>query len=91
MDINIIDKKKGRLVFELPGSTHTLCNVLRHEMWNEKGVKTVSYIIDHPLVGVPRFTIETDGTDPKKVVALACAKLKKQFTNLSNEFKKEVK
>lgn len=86
MQFKILEESKNKLVFELEGETHTFCNVLKKELQDQKGVKTVSYRIDHPLVGVPRFLIETDGTDPKKIIKSALNSIAKK----ADEFKKEV-
>jgi DNA-directed RNA polymerase subunit L len=61
MEINVLEEKAKRLVFELKGEDHTLCNALREELWNDKSVTVAAYNINHPLVGVPKFIIETNG------------------------------
>jgi len=91
MKLNILEEKKGRLVFELEGASHTICNILKKEMWNDKHIKNVGYTIRHPLVGKPEFIVETDGEDPKKIVASASQKIKKEIEKLSEDFKKSLK
>jgi DNA-directed RNA polymerase subunit L len=88
MEINVLEDKKKRLVFELKGEGHTLCNVLRDELWNDKSVKVSAYNIAHPLVGIPKFIIETDGKAPKKALKDAIARLKKKNSDLLKEGKK---
>ncbi|MBT5343096.1 DNA-directed RNA polymerase subunit L, partial [Candidatus Woesearchaeota archaeon] len=61
MEFNVIEESKTKLVFELKGETHTFCNVLKKELQDTKGVELVTYKIDHPLVGIPKFHIETKG------------------------------
>ena len=83
MELNILEDKKKRLVFELKGEDHTLCNALRDELWNDKSVKVSAYNIHHPLVGTPKFIIETDGTkQPKKALKDAIARLKQKNSDL---------
>ncbi len=89
MEINILEDKKKRLVFELKGEKHTLCNALREELWNDKSVKVSAYNISHPIIGIPKFIVETDGkTSPKKAVKNALARLKKKNDDLAKEVKK---
>ena len=76
MELKILEEKKGKMVFELIGSTHTLCNMLKTELWSSKGIKSASYVIRHPLVGHPEFIVESD---------------KKDFEKLSETFRKEVR
>ncbi|MBT3720802.1 DNA-directed RNA polymerase subunit L [archaeon] len=89
MEINILEDKKKRLVFELKGEKHTLCNAVRDELWNDKSVTVSAYNISHPLVGVPKFIVETDGKkEPKKALKDAIARLKKKNNDLAKEVKK---
>jgi DNA-directed RNA polymerase subunit L len=86
MEINILEEKSKKLVFELKGENHTLCNALREELWNDKAVTVSAYNISHPLVGVPKFIIETDGEkEPKKALKDAIARLKKKNADLAKQ------
>ncbi len=86
MEFVIIEESKTRLVFELKGETHTFCNLLKEELLAAKGVVTASYRIDHPLIGVPRFMMETKGAEPRKALKEALASIKKK----AEAFRKEV-
>ncbi len=89
MELNILEDSPKRLVAEIKGSGHTLCNVLKAELWNNKHVKVATYSISHPLVGVPKIIVETDGeVKPKKALADAAAKLAEEAGKLKKEFKK---
>ncbi len=89
MELNILEDKKKRLVFELKGEKHTLCNALRDELWNDKAVKAAAYNISHPLVGIPKFVVETDGKKaPKKALKDAISRLQKKNKDLIKEVKK---
>ncbi len=86
MEFIVKEESKNKLVFELKGETHTFCNALKHELQQLKGVSIATYKIDHPLVGVPMFQIETSGVEPRKALKDALKALKKKATS----FKKEV-
>ncbi len=86
MEFIVIEESKTKLVFELKGETHTFCNLLKEELQTIKGVVTVSYRIDHPLTGVPRFLLETKGAEPRKALKEALASIKKK----AEAFRKEV-
>jgi len=90
MELNILEETKNKLVFELKGEGHTLCAMLKKELWNDEHTKAAGYHIEHPLVGIPRFTVETDGAEPKKVVIAALKRLDKQLAKLKDSAK-EVK
>ncbi|MBD3361636.1 DNA-directed RNA polymerase subunit L [Candidatus Woesearchaeota archaeon] len=88
MEIKVLEEKKSRLVFEIKGEGHTLCRALQKELWNDSHIKAAGYNIDHPLVGVPKFVVETDGADPRKTVSAAIKRLQKQTDKFKDAAKK---
>jgi len=92
MDLTILEDKKNRMVFELEGETHTFCNALKAELWNDKHVKVAGYNIAHPLKAIPQFIIETDGAEaPKKALIEAAKRLNKTADTFKSAFVKSVK
>lgn len=85
MEFKIIEESKNKLIFQLKGETHTFCNLLKEELQKVKGVSIATYKIDHPLIGVPEFYLETKGVDPKKALKEALKSMKKD----AQDFKKE--
>ncbi len=78
MEIKIIEEKKNKIVFEIEGATHTLCNALRDELNKDNAVKAAGYHISHPQMGVPEFTVETtQGNEARKAVTEAIKRIKK--------------
>ena len=87
MEINVLEDKKNRIVFEIDGIGHTFLNILGKELWNDSHVKVATYNIKHPQVSNPKFILETDGDEsPKAALTSAVNRLKK----ISDKFKKEV-
>jgi len=86
MEIKVLEKTKKRLVFDLVGADHTLCNALKNELWNDKSVQTAAYNVEHPLKGIPRMIVETSAKDPTKVLADAAARLSKKNKEFSTKF-----
>lgn len=86
MEFKVLEETSSKLVFELKGETHTLCNALKKELQDIKGVNLATYRIDHPLIGVPCFQIETKGTEPRTALKQALSNLKKK----AQKFHKEV-
>jgi DNA-directed RNA polymerase II subunit RPB11 len=92
MEINVLEESKNRLVVEIKGEGHALCNALKDELRKNKKVKMAGYNIAHPLVGIPRLVIETDaGGDPKKLLADAAKAVKKDADAFLKSFSKSVK
>ena len=73
MEVTILEDNKDKLVFELQGEDHTLCNVLVKKLNTQKDVKHAVYSIDHPLVSVPRIMIEAK--DAKGALKKALAEI----------------
>lgn len=88
MEIIPQENTSKRLVFEIKGAGHTVCNALKKELWNNKHVKVAAYSIRHPLVSLPKMIVETDGTvSPTSALNEAAEKL----SSYSTEFRKELK
>ncbi len=86
MEFIVNEEKKDKMTFELKGETHTFCNALKSELLQVKGVTLASYRINHPLIGVPEFVMETKGIEPRKALKEALKNLKKK----AEDFKKEI-
>lgn len=88
MELKVIEKSKKRLVFDLVGSDHTFSGALKKELWNDKSIKISAYNIEHPLIGIPRFIVETDEKDPEKVLLDAVKRLEKKNESFLEDIKK---
>jgi len=88
MELNILEETKEMIRVELVGEDHTLANALRKELWQDSSVKIAGYDIEHPLVGNPILTVETDGkVDPRKALVSAAERLKKNNSDFLAKFK----
>ena len=86
MEIKILDDKKNKVIVEVKGADHTLCNSLKSELLNDKHVKIATYSIRHPQISLPQIVVETDGEiSPKNAVINAVQRLHK----INEKFKKE--
>ncbi len=88
MELKILEETKNKIVFQLVGETHTFCNALKTELQQVKGVTIATYRIDHPLVGVPKFLLETKGLDVRKALKEALSTLKKKAEAFQKELGK---
>ncbi|MBI4738949.1 DNA-directed RNA polymerase subunit L [Candidatus Woesearchaeota archaeon] len=50
MELKILEETKTKLVIDMTGEDHTLCNMLKKELWKNKHVKVAGYNIDHPYL-----------------------------------------
>lgn len=92
MEMKIKENKKNKLVFELKGATHGFSNLLKEQLWKDSHIKVAAYRVDHPLVGIPTFIVETDGKEsPKSALSSAIKKLDAVADKLRKDFSKELK
>ena len=92
MEIKILDDKKNKLIIEVKGADHTLCNALKAELWSDKHVKIATYSIRHPQVSVPQMIVETDGEEsPKNALINAVDRLHKTNAKFKKEFAAAIK
>lgn len=91
MEINILEETKNRLVVEIKGESHSLCNALREKLWSDKKVKSSGYTVAHPLINIPKITIETESGNPKEVLADAAKAIKKDAETFLKAFTKVAK
>jgi DNA-directed RNA polymerase subunit L len=91
MEIKIIEDEKTKLVMEIKDVSHGFCNMLKEELLKDSHVKIATYKIEHPLVNVPKFLLETDGADPRKTVISAVGKLKSFAEKVKKDMAKSLK
>lgn len=92
MEVKILDDKKNKLIIEVKGADHTLCNALKSELWNDKHIKIATYSIRHPQISVPQMIVETDGeVTPKNALINAVQRLHKVNEKFKKEFSKEIR
>jgi DNA-directed RNA polymerase subunit L len=87
MEVKILEEKKSRLVFNIEGDGSTIANMLKKELWNDEHVKAAGFNVEHPLINIPTFVVETDGADPKKTVSAAIKRMTKSVEKFRDEAK----
>ncbi|MAE13856.1 hypothetical protein CMO92_04790 [Candidatus Woesearchaeota archaeon] len=88
MELRVLENGKKKFIFELEGTDHTICNALKEELWEDKNVLVAAYSIEHPLIGIPRITVEMSSGDPQKAILDAISRLKKKNSTFLSAFKK---
>lgn len=92
MEINVLEEKKNKMVFEIGGIGHTFINMLKNELWQDSHVKVATYSIRHPIINKPKIIVETDGEEsPRSALTSAVSRLKKQSEKLRDYVKKEIR
>jgi DNA-directed RNA polymerase subunit L len=89
MEIEIINKTKTYLKFELKGIDHSFCNILKKQLNLIPDVLTATYRVDHPLTKKIIFIIE--GRKGKTSVMTCLKKAIKELKETNKEAKKAFK
>lgn len=72
--MKVVKEENEKLVFEVTGESHTICNILRKRLMQQDDIKSAAYDITHPLVGQPEF--EVNSPNPRESIALAADTVK---------------
>jgi len=88
MEVKILSEDKGLLQIEIEGESHTLCNVIREELWNFEDTSSASYNIKHPQISNPVLAVKSKKGKPKKLILDAVASLKEKTKKLRTEASK---
>lgn len=91
MEVKILEEKKNKLVFNIEGDSAahpvTIANILKKELWNDEHVKAACFSVEHPLINIPTFVLETDGAEPKKTISAAVKRISKNLEKFKEEAK----
>jgi DNA-directed RNA polymerase subunit L len=91
MEIEVLRKEKNLLEFKIKGERHSLPNLLKAKLIDNKETEFVAYKLNHPLDEDSIFVLRTKKTEPKKVLAEALKEIEKDLTDFSKELKKAFK
>lgn len=73
--MKVVSEDEGKIVLEITGESHTICNILRKRLMDEHDeVSVAAYDITHPLIGEPEF--EVHGENPRESIIQAAEEVK---------------
>jgi len=88
MEVNILKEEKDVLQIEISQEGHTLCNLIRKELWNDSNTEISSYNIKHPIVSSPVLNVVSSKAKPRKLLQGAIDSVKKKNSEFRNQLKK---
>jgi DNA-directed RNA polymerase subunit L len=91
MNLKVLKKENNFLEFKIEGERHSLPNLLRKRLAEEKGVEFVSYKLEHPADSSAVFAIRTKEKNPKKLLLEACKKIDSEIEEFEKALKKVLK
>jgi len=91
MELTILKKTDKEINIKVAGETHTLLNLLKTALLNNKHVEIATYDIKHPTISEPVLFVRTDGADPIDVIKKATKDLIKECDEFIDLFTKKTK
>lgn len=91
MELTILNKTENEINIKVAGETHTLLNMLKTALLNNKHVEIATYDIEHPTISDPVLFVRTDGADPVEVIKKATKEIVKECDEFTKLFNKKVK
>lgn len=91
MEIDVIKEEKNLFEFRIKGERHTLPNLLKTKLLEDKEVEFVAYKLNHPLDQDSIFVLKTTGKAPKKVLLNALKDIDSDLDEFIKEIKKTIK
>ena len=92
MELTILKKTDNEINIKVAGETHTLLNLLKTALLNNKHVDIATYDIKHPTISDPVLFVRTDGgADPVDVIKKASKELIKECNEFIDLFTKKTK
>lgn len=85
--MKVIEEEDERLVLEITGETHTICNILRKRLMDYDEVDAAAYDITHPLIGQPEFEVRAE--NPRESIIKAANEVKDQTAVFKEAIVKE--
>ncbi|MFQ6129675.1 MAG: DNA-directed RNA polymerase subunit L [Candidatus Hadarchaeaceae archaeon] len=92
MELELVEKGEGSLLIKVRGEDHTLCNLLRKSLYDDKYVIAASYVIEHPLTEPPKFYVKTKkGKSPERVLTDAAGRVAEELEELRKQLQRGLK
>lgn len=92
MELELVEKGEGSLLIKVRGEDHTLCNLLRKSLYDDKHVIAASYVIEHPLTEPPKFYVKTrKGKSPERAFTDAAGRVAEQLEELQKQLQRALK
>ena len=85
--MKLINEESDKIVMEVTGETHTLCNILRKRLMQQDEVTAAAYDITHPLIGQPEF--EVHSPNPRESIKTAAEHIKEEAASFKEIVNKE--
>lgn len=87
MELRVLSHEKNELEIEVLGENETLLNPIKQALLADKDVEFAEYIIEHPILSVPKIFLRTKGSaKPATVLKRTIKTVVKEFDAFEDAF-----
>ncbi|MGB1698083.1 MAG: RpoL/Rpb11 RNA polymerase subunit family protein [Thermoplasmatota archaeon] len=87
MELRVLSHEKNELEIEVLGENETLLNPIKQALLADKDVEFAEYIIEHPILSVPKIFLRTKGSaKPETVLKRTIKSVVKEFDAFEDAF-----
>lgn len=87
MELKAVTLTDKEMEIEVLGENETFLNPIKQKLLADKDVDIAEYVIEHPLLSIPRIYFRTRGTTrPQVVLKRTVSALAKEFKEFEDQF-----
>lgn len=91
MELRALTLNDKEMEVEVLGENETFLNPVKQKLLSDKDVDVAEYVIEHPLLSVPRIYIRTkNNVRPQVVLRRTLSALIKEYKDFEDSFLREV-
>ncbi len=91
MVLTIISKTDNEIKLKIGKESHTILNLLKTHLLNNKNVEIATYDIKHPTISDPVLFVRTRGQDPVEAIKIAASEILESCDEFNRVFKDKLK
>ncbi len=91
MKLKVVKQDDKTLIVETTDESISFCNLVRSELWQDKGISEAAYIKEHPYLEKPKIFVKVSRGKPQTALERAAKRLESQTVEFGKEFKKALK
>lgn len=88
MELEVEKQDKNSVVIKVRGETHTLLNMVREELWNDKNVSEASVVQEHPFAPDSKILVKVSSGSPISALEKSADRVSSNVEKLKKAFDK---
>lgn len=85
MELRLVSKTDKKMEIAFIGENDTLLNLLKQRLLEDPSVESASYVMGHPYLDNPLFTVEAKSGKAEQALKSAAKDLRQQFDDFETQ------